>query len=83
VTVRFQHGDEHDVDVVGQIVAPLEADVADQHQHGVLAIDLAGMDSGLDQEHRLRRLKRRPVLGQDGSYEFTALRSRSNRLDTE
>ena len=51
VGVEDRHEDE--VGAVEQFVLAAQGDVAQQHQPGILAVDLARMDSGLDQQHRL------------------------------
>ena len=53
--------DRHDEERRGgeQLAPPAESEVAQQHERGVLAVDLAGVNAVLDQHDRLgERLRR-------------------------
>ena len=50
VGVEDRH--EHEIDMVEQSRAAAHGDVAQQHEAGVLAVDLAGVDAGLGEQHR-------------------------------
>ena len=72
--VGVEGGYEYDVDLVEQAVLALEQHVADQHQHRVLAVDLARMDSRLHKEYRLCILELRAILGEDRRHQLPPLR---------
>jgi hypothetical protein len=55
VAVGVEDRDEHQVGMVEQPVLAAQRDVAQQHQPGILPVDLARMDARLYQQHRLAR----------------------------
>ena len=62
VAVGVEDRHEHQIGMVEQPVLAAQRDVAQQHQPGILAVDLARVDARLDQQHRLARA---PLAGAD------------------
>ncbi len=56
VPIAVEDGDEHEIYLVQQIVLAALCNIAQQHQAGVLAIDLAAVDAGLCQHDRFAGL---------------------------
>ena len=53
VTVDIVDRHEDQIDMVEQIILSVQGDVAQQHQPGILAVDLAGVNASLDEHDRL------------------------------
>jgi hypothetical protein len=83
MAVDRQDRDQDQVDPVEQAVLAVEGDVAQQHHARVLAVDLARMDAGLDQQHRLGRIEGLAVLAGDHRIDRPALGRDAELLDAD
>ena len=83
MTVHRQDGDQDQIDPIEQILAAVKGDVAQQHHAGVLAVDLAGMDARLGQQHRLGWIEGGPVARGNDGIDGPAFRRGPERFDAD
>ena len=83
MAVDGQDGDEDQIDPVQQVGLAVEGDVAEQHHARVLAVDLAGVDAGLGQQHGLGRVEGRAVLRGDHGIDGPALGRDTELFDAD
>jgi hypothetical protein len=83
MAIDAEDRDQDQVDLVQQAALAVEGDVAQQHHARVLAVDLARMDAGLGQQHRLLGIELGAVLRRDHRIDRPPLRRDAELLDAD